>query len=196
LRFPGNQLFTIHNQETGSENEWFLEKQGGLVELYDKLKIETSFYRPSGKSSLQTYLPKFLRNQQVILVHNVHTSESDILFAKTTNVGSRLFWCLCVNANHYIGGQLPDINLLLKHNCPIVLGTDSLASNHQLSILEEIHTIQQNFPAIERQTLLQWATHNGARALQMEGVLGSFEKDKQPGILLLDKEMKGVERLL
>jgi cytosine/adenosine deaminase-related metal-dependent hydrolase len=79
----------------------------------------------------------------------------------------------------------------MKHDCEIVLGTDSLASNHQLSILEEIKTIQSNFPAIETATLLKWATSNGAKALQLDSMLGSFEKGKKPGVVLInDSEIK------
>jgi cytosine/adenosine deaminase-related metal-dependent hydrolase len=68
----------------------------------------------------------------------------------------------------------------------IILGTDSLASNHQLDILEEIKTIVKIFPGIETETLLKWATINGANALQMENEIGSFEKGKKPGIILIE----------
>lgn len=196
IHFPGNHLFTIHNQETVEENDWFISKKGAFTELYDKMNIDTSFFNPSGKSSLQTWLPKFLNNQAVILVHNVHSSEDDILFAQqTTNTGQR-FWCLCPNANQYITGQLPNIDLLLKHDCEIVLGTDSLASNNQLSILEEIKTILQHFPHIEMERMLRWATSNGARALQMDALLGSFEKGKKPGVVLIDSAFNRCERII
>jgi cytosine/adenosine deaminase-related metal-dependent hydrolase len=36
--------------------------------------------------------------------------------------------------------------------------------------------------------MLQWATLNGAKALQTDGMLGSFEKGKKPGILQLTSE--------
>ena len=75
------------------------------------------------------------------------------------------------------------IDLFLQNDCEIVLGTDSLASNNQLSILSEIKTITQNFPHILLQTILQWATINGAKALGMEDTLGSFKFGKKPGIV-------------
>ena len=86
--------------------------------------------------------------------------------------------------------------MFVKQNCEVVLGTDSLASNHQLSILEEIKTIRKNFPAIATDQLLQWATINGAKALQMEKLLGSFEPGKQPGVLLCENDLSSVRRLL
>lgn len=193
IQFPGNHLMTIHNQETAGENEWFLNKTGELAELYEKMNIDSSFFQPSGKSSLQSYLSKFLRNQSVILVHNVHTSEEDIAFAK--NTGLQLYWCLCPNANQYITRQLPDIDMLIKNDCDMVLGTDSLASNHQLNILEEIKTIQKHFPHIEMGTLLRWATSNGAKALQMDSLLGSFEKGKRPGVVLIATSFSSSKQL-
>jgi cytosine/adenosine deaminase-related metal-dependent hydrolase len=81
--------------------------------------------------------------------------------------------------------------MLMQHTHDVVLGTDSLASNDQLSILEEIKTLQRNFKEPGLETMLKWATSNGAKALQMNERLGSFEKGKQPGVLLIE----GVENL-
>ncbi|MGQ0737847.1 MAG: amidohydrolase family protein [Bacteroidota bacterium] len=195
IGFPGNHLMTIHNQEMAGENDLFRNKRGEVLELYREMGIDISFFRPSGKSSLQTYLPRFLNNQSVILVHNVHTTEEDLQFSKLPVVSCPLYWCLCPSANQYISRQLPDIELLMKHDCDIVLGTDSLASNHQLSILEEIKTILKHFPKIEIETLLRWATSNGARALQVDSLLGSFEKGKKPGLVLLQNDFSISSRI-
>lgn len=196
IHFPGNQLLTIHNQETEEENKWFLHKKGKFTRLYEKMNIDTGFFQPPGRHSLPFYLSRFLPNQHVILVHNVHTTEEDILFSQQSTVANNLFWCLCPNANQYISGEMPPVGLLVKNNCRIVLGTDSLASNHQLSILEEIKTIQKHFPQIETATLLQWATSNGAKALQIDSLLGSFEKGKKPGVILIEKEWASARRLI
>ena len=193
INFPGNHLFTIHNQETAGENEWFMNKKGEMAALYSALNIDVSFFKPSGKSSLQTYLSKFLHNQSVILVHNLHTSEEDVLFSK--NSGQQIHWCLCPNANLYISSQLPNIDRLMNNDCTIVLGTDSLASNNQLSILAEMKTIQKHFPHIEMEKMLQWATSNGAKALQLDAVLGSFEKGKRPGVIIIENNFTSLSRL-
>ena len=197
--FPNNDIISIHNQETAAENEFFEKGSGELLRMYEKMGIDISFFKPSGKSSLQTWFPYFNKGQSIILVHNVHTSAEDLEFIKKTTDDrprtnglptphSRLstFLCLCPNANLYISNTLPDVNLLSRHHCNIVLGTDSLASNDQLSILEEIRTLHKNFPSLNLSTLLQWATINGARALQMDDQLGSFEKGKMPGVILIE----------
>ena len=185
---------TIHNQETMAENEWFISKEGDFVDFYKKMNIDTSFFSAPGTNSLQSYLLKFLKNQSLILVHNVHTTEEDLLYARAT--AKRIFWCFCPKANQYIGGQLPAINLFINSDCDIVLGTDSLASNHQLNILEEIRTIRAHFPGITTDQQLRWATLNGAKALQMDQLLGSFEQGKRPGVILCENDLSQSRRLL
>ena len=191
---PGNGLLTIHNQETEAETAFFKERTGDFLRLYKQLGIDISFFEPSGKSSLQTYLPYFAKGQQLILVHNVCTSEEDVKFAKLRIANCELptaFFCLCPNANLYISNLLPNVKMLMQHTENIVLGTDSLASNEGLSILEEMKTLQNNFKQIDLATLLLWATSNGARALQMDKTLGSFEKGKKPGVVLIDNLSTG-----
>jgi len=67
-----------------------------------------------------------------------------------------------------------------------VIGTDSLASNQSLNILEEIRTLQVNFPHVPLEEIIRWATINGARALGEEEMYGSIEPGKNPGLLLLE----------
>lgn len=185
--FSGNNLLTIHNQETEAENEFFKTGKGDILRLYQQLGIDISFFVPSKKSSLQTWLPNFTKGKPVIMVHNVCTTAEDIEIAKQQST----WFCLCPNANLYISNMLPNVQMLMKHTENIVLGTDSLASNNQLNILEEIKTLQKNFKDLNLSTLLQWATSNAAKALQMEDSLGSFEKGKLPGIVLIE----GIEGL-
>ncbi|MBS1667917.1 MAG: amidohydrolase family protein [Bacteroidetes bacterium] len=197
--FPGNHLLSIHNQEIEAENDFLQYGKGDFLRLYQEMGLDISFFKPTGKRTLESYLPYFYKNQSLILVHNVATGEEDFasmavggsqMAGEKSAIGQRssanLFFCLCPNANKYISGDLPDINLLIEKDCNIVVGTDSLASNKQLDILAELKTIQQHFPHIPTATLLQWATLNGACALQLESITGSFEPGKQPGIVLIE----------
>jgi cytosine/adenosine deaminase-related metal-dependent hydrolase len=86
--------------------------------------------------------------------------------------------------------------MLRKNKCNIVLGTDSLASNWSLNILDEIRAIRQSQPSIPLEELLSWSTINGARALNMHNRLGSFEKGKRPGVVVLDQEALTARRIL
>jgi imidazolonepropionase-like amidohydrolase len=109
-----------------------------------------------------------------------------IEYARLNNL--QLVFCVCVNANQYIENKLPPIAMFIDNRCNIVLGTDSYSSNWQLSIAKEIGAIVKNFPGISLETILGWATREGAIALQWENDLGSFEKGKIPGVVLIDDE--------
>jgi cytosine/adenosine deaminase-related metal-dependent hydrolase len=196
ILFPANKLLTIHNQETIAEDELFRFKKGDFLDLYSNLNIDISFFEPSGTSSLQTYLHRFLPQQQVILVHNVHTTQEDLRQLKNGQVKCRVYFCLCPNANLYITGQLPELGVLMAETGDFVLGTDSLASNQQLSILAEMQTIRRHFPSLPVEKLFSWATLNGAKALQMDNILGSFEGRKQPGVVLSTGDLSASRRLL
>lgn len=182
---------TIHNQESRAEDEMFKTGTGDFKRMYDLMKIDNSAFVPTGKSSLQSYLQKLNDAGNVILVHNTFTKEEDIQYAENLTMKGKRFWCLCVNANLYIENTMPPVDLLRKYQCNMVIGTDSLASNHQLNVLAEIKTIANYFPSISLQELLQWSTLNGAKALQIDNIAGSFAAGKKPGIVLIENLDEG-----
>jgi cytosine/adenosine deaminase-related metal-dependent hydrolase len=189
--FPRNRLLSIHNQESDAENEFLETGKGDLLRLYSQLGLDISFFRGTGRRALAAILPYFHHYQSLILVHNVATMEEDFQQPGAVAFGPpgapQLIFCLCPNANLYIGGRLPDVSLFVNQNCRIVVGTDSLASNRGLNILEELKTLQQAFPWLETSTLLQWATSNGAAALGMADTVGSFLPGQTPGVVLLER---------
>lgn len=197
-----NKVVSIHNQESSFEDEFFLQGTGDLVRMYELMNINNSHFIPVKKSSLQTCFSRLAKAASIILVHNTFTTQADINFANNNKTNTRqLSFCVCINANQYIENTLPPINLLIKNDCNIVLGTDSLASNNSLNLFDEMKTIQKNFPEISLETMLKWATLNGARALQMDNILGSFEKGKKPGVICLnwdscDLESNGIKRII
>ncbi len=203
-----NRVVSIHNQETAHEDEFFLKGTGDFQRMYELMKLDNSHHIPTKRSSLQSYFDKLQGAEKIILVHNTFTKQEDIDFVKQVSgewsvvngessiSKSQTFFCLCVNANQYIEGAMPPVNLFRRNDCAIVLGTDSLASNWSLSILDEIKAISASFPEIGLDEMLGWATLNGAKALGMENELGSFEKGKKPGCLLVSENMLTVETIL
>lgn len=186
--FGKNNLLSMHNQESIAENEFFINGKGEMLALYEALKINVDEIAPTGKSSIKNSLPYFSPEHSLILVHNVVTSRDDLEWINSKRTSfPELFWCLCPNANLYITGKLPDMEIFTEYSETMVIGTDSLASNHELSILSELKTLQKNFPRIHTAELLRWATSNGAKALRAEEKLGSFGNGKKPGIILIEE---------
>lgn len=178
-------LLSIHNQESMCEEEFYKTGTGPLARhIKYNLGIDISHWNPPGKSSISSVLPFLPRKNQLLLIHNTYTSAKDISEIVKVRDKGNTFFVLCPNANLYIENQLPPVQLFRKENLSICIGTDSLASNKQLSILSEMITLQQNFD-IPLETLVFWACINGSRALQTDNLFGSFEKGKKPGINLI-----------
>ncbi len=186
--FAGKTI-SIHNQESAAENELFLSGGGDLNRMYENMKMDISHFNPPGTSSLPSFLPHLKTAENILLIHNTCMSGADRKIASAFS--KSLFFCFCPNANQYIENQLPDIPSFKDQDANLVLGTDSLASNGQLSILDEMKTIKKVFPATKTVQLLRWATSNGARALQLTDHLGNFSKSKKPGILLMENLYHG-----
>ena len=180
----GSHTISMHNQETPDENDFFKTKTGSFLGMYERTKVNLDFFEATGLSSLQSVLPIFKNAAASILVHNSFTDAADIAAVKKQMPNT--FWCLCPNANQYIEQTMPPIELLRTGGAPIIVGTDSYASNWSLNILDELKTIQKHNPQIPLDEMLGWATLNGARALQMEKTLGSFETGKKPGVVVIE----------
>lgn len=185
-----NQIISIHNQEHPAEDELYKTGGGDYLKLFKIFGIDKSPFPVTGKSSIRSVLPYFNNGQTILLIHNTFIPEEDLVWANeyaATN-GLKLVYCLCINANLYIENKVPPIDMLMKHNCHIVLGTDSYSSNCQLSIAKEMEAVHQHFPHIPVETILQWATSNGAKALGWGDELGSFEKGKRPGLVIINSQ--------
>lgn len=173
----------IHNQETSSENTMFSEGSGALLEQLKQFSPLYKNWKGTGQRSLMSRLVLLPRCNKIALVHNTFSNEDDI--DKALKYHDYLWWCTCPNANLYIENRLPNYTLWREKNLRICIGTDSLASNHNLSIIEELKSIQKHQPEISLNELLLWASYNGAALLGYDKSLGSFDTGKKPGINLI-----------
>ncbi len=177
-------IMSIHNQECQSENELFINKTGALYDTFTAKGIDLQGIPKTGKSSLISIAEQFNAEANTILVHNTVSNQDDVEFANQHL--NNIFWCFCPNANLYIENLLPDINMFRRKKQKICIGTDSLASNSQLSVLEELKVISAAFPEIPLEELIDWASINGAQALKMDNELGDFTINKRSGINLIE----------
>jgi aminodeoxyfutalosine deaminase len=179
----GNLTISIHNQETPAENQLFESASGDFYDFYGRFGISLEAFRSSGQTSIHYAMEHLNPQQRTLFVHNTLTTTADIQAAQ--NWSSNVYWATCPNANLYIENRLPNYALFMAQNARLTIGTDSLTSNWQLSILEEMKTIARFQRYVPFGEMLRWATLNGAEALGFDDTLGSLEPGKRPGILLL-----------
>jgi aminodeoxyfutalosine deaminase len=181
-----DSIVSVHHQESAEEDKMFADKSGTLIDHYsENLKLDTTFWKPTGRTSTEKILDKIPSENKLLLVHNTWLGGENLRRIQEIRSSQNTFLVNCPSANLYIETRLPDYRLLLGSGFPICIGTDSLASNHTLSILEEMKVIGDKFPEISLTELFEWACINGARALGIDNWAGSIEIGKKPGINLI-----------
>ena len=142
-----------------------------------------NWFLPTGTNSLESVIPYFEKGNRLLCVHNTHTEDSEVV--KAIMSYQDIYFCTCPRANLYIEDKLPDYSTFLRESAKMTVGTDSLASNYSLSILEELKIISEQTSYVGLPKMLEWATVNGAELLGFSDSLGTIRKGKTPGINLL-----------
>ena len=180
----GTETVSIHNQETVAEDELFLTGGGDFPAFFAGFGATLEGFTAPGTPSIYHALRHMDPDKRTLFVHNTLTDPAAIRAAQEWGRNG-VYWATCPNANLYIENRLPRYQHFIDADANMCIGTDSLTSNWQLSVLEELKTINRYQSFIPFTTLLRWATLNGAEALQFDHVLGSLEAGKQPGLLAL-----------
>ncbi|MBA2407603.1 MAG: amidohydrolase family protein, partial [Chitinophagales bacterium] len=176
-------IYSYHNQESEAENNFFISGSGEFLRVFNHFNVPLSLFEATGKNSLHSVIDYFPPDKKILFVHNTFSGAEDI--AVINSQCPKSYFCFCPNANNYIEDRLPDFSLFRNFSDRICIGTDSLASNNHLSVLEEMKTIQAAEHSISTEELLQWATLNGANFFGWNDQLGSIEKGKRPGLNLI-----------
>ncbi|MDR3287545.1 MAG: amidohydrolase family protein, partial [Prevotellaceae bacterium] len=199
IKFRAQQygILSYHNQESQAENDYFENNSGDFLTFYEKFKMPDN-PTPTGKTAIHRLLENINKQTKILLVHNTFTSENDYDFAVAAN--ENITWTLCPQSNLYIENRLPPVEMLRRKNAKIAIGTDSLSSNTDISIIAELLAIAEKHEDITLAELLTWATINGAKALGKDDILGTLEIGKTPGIVLIKnvdlQKMKLTEKSL
>ena len=181
-----NSILSMHSQESPDEDIFYRFASGNIFQHFtENLKLDLSSFLPTGRSALESVIDWLPAANKLLLVHNIQTLQKDIDLIVQTRSPGQTWFVLCPRSNLFIENRLPDIDLFRKNNLKICLGTDGLSSNRNLSVLEEMKTIQTHFPGIPFSELVIWATRNGAEALSMNDWGGTIEIGKRPGINLI-----------
>lgn len=176
-----NRITSIHFMETKAEKEFIENNSGPLRESYERSGLMPAVSDVCSSHS-EAILNEVTSSGNLILVHNTFIDRNTV---STLKKRDNLYWCLCPGSNMYIENTLPPVGLLREESCEIVIGTDSLASNDKLDILNELIILQENYPEIPAEELIKWATLNGAKALGESSVYGKIQEGTRPGLLLL-----------
>lgn len=175
---------SLHFLESSEETEMYFQNKG---RLFDFLSANFADFKPiCNNSECLSKILESLNADKLILVHNVQLDkpfDSD-----------KYFYCLCPRSNKQLHDELPSHSFVEQIKDSFVIGTDSLASNNDLSIIDELKYLESTYHFLSLKDLLKSATYNGANALDELNMFGSLEPGKKPGLILIEnadlKELK------
>jgi cytosine/adenosine deaminase-related metal-dependent hydrolase len=173
-----DEPLSIHFMESPDEAALY-SGEGSLAAWYERMGWRCDFLHYGSPAKRIT--GSLSEDKRLMLVHNCCVAEEDIELINNHFVNP-VAWVLCPRSNDYISGLKPPVELLRRHSDMICVGTDSLASNDSLSIIEEL----KMFEGVPLAEVVKWATINGARALGVEKEIGSVEVGKRPGLVLIE----------
>jgi cytosine/adenosine deaminase-related metal-dependent hydrolase len=176
-----NTLLTTHLAESREEMEMFRDRSGPLFEFLQSLG------RSMDDCGETTPLEMFFRGLQRsrrdpstllgmtgrwIIAHLNEIAESD--FDLLSEIRQKFSIAHCPRSHAYFRHGDFQFSRLQQLGFNICLGTDSLASNDDLSLFAEMRAFHKKFPALKPEKTLEMVTVNSARALGQAHELGKI----------------------
>ncbi|MEK7241692.1 MAG: amidohydrolase family protein, partial [Planctomycetota bacterium] len=174
-------LLSTHICETKEELEFLKEGTGSfaiMLRAYGMLED----WNPPGLHPL-AYLKKIgALARPWLLVHCNYLSEEDIYIIKES--GSSVVYC--PRSHHFFGHEVHPFLRLLKEGVNVALGTDSLASNQSMSILDEMRFLHENYPGLDPVEIFSMATEGGAKALRLGENIGRLMHGMEADLTVIE----------
>ena len=181
-------FLSFHSEETEEEEEMLKSGSGKMWE--NRIQAGMSVPPVTGKSSLLYFIDRLLAgrpapfDEHILLVHECCMDQEGIDAVKA--VMNHPFVAVCPLSNLFIHNTLPPIDLMRRNALKVCVGTDSLSSNDDLNIVDELYCLQRNFPEVPLGELLTWTSRNGADFLG-KPEFGTLEPGKRPGLVHIGK---------
>ncbi len=154
----------IHTAEVESEAALLTEGTGELRTLLDHYGLLPPGWKPPGLTPVRYLQSLGVLEARPLLVHCNHIDEGEAAIMAKTGCSA----AYCPRSNAFFRRTASSIEMLLAAGVNVALGTDSLASNDTLSMLDEAIFVRQRHPALEWETIFEMATVNAARALGID----------------------------
>lgn len=170
----GNLPACIHVAETACEEEFTRHACGPLMDYLAELGIADERVPASGCTPVELLDRCGLLSPRTILAHVNYISDNDLV--RLARSGAAVAYC---PRTHAAFGHPPHrFREMLKAGVRVAIGTDSLASNPTLSVLEELRFLRRYHADVTPEILLDMGTGAGASALGFGTVVGAI----RPGL--------------
>jgi cytosine/adenosine deaminase-related metal-dependent hydrolase len=163
-----NVRLTTHLAESLEEMQMSLNLTGPLVEFLDS--IGADLFEHNGETPVRHLLRTRRLDDRWILAHLNSVREGDL--AALASLETKPHVTHCPRSHTYFRHEPFELELFRQFKFNVCLGTDSLASNPDLSLFGEMRELLRKHPSISPREALEMVTLNGAAALGQPDALG------------------------
>lgn len=165
-----NFLLTTHLAESSEEMQMFFDRGGPLYDFLTDIGRDMSDL--GGVTPTEQLSAVCTFDERWLLVHLNELLPSDFeLLAAPANKPQIVH---CPRSHRYFGHSRFPLVEFRELGFNISLGTDSLASNGDLSLFAEMRALHEKEPALSPEEILKMVTVNPARALQLADKVGQI----------------------
>jgi len=178
--------FCLHLAELQGEVELLATGRGELAALLAGRVLPRDF-RPPGCSPVAYAHELGLLGPSTLAVHGVWLTDADR--ARLAATGTTV--CLCPRSNAHIGVGTADAPALVAAGVGLCLGTDSLASNDDLDLWNEVRCLLASHPDLSPGAILPALTSTPARLLGRARDLGLLAPGARGGYAVMPADLEG-----
>jgi len=175
-------LLATHVAETVAELEFLQNGTGEFRDFLDHMGVLPAGWKPPRLGPIQYLDSAGILGRSSLLIHCNYLDEDAIDRLKTSDTNV----VYCPRSHAFFGHENHPIRRLLDSGINVALGSDSLASNHSLSMLEEMRFLFGKRKDLTPEEIFRAATSSGARALHFGGVLGRLKRGYWADMAILE----------
>lgn len=171
----------VHLGETRAEYDLLERKEGAFVDLLSELGLWDPGILKDGMWMID-YLAPLAELPSALAVHGNYFGPTECEFLRGAPSISVVY---CPRTHRYFGHPEHPWLTMIEQGINVALGTDSRASNPDLSLWKELQFLHEICPRVATELILECGTLAGARALGFAEEAGSLEVGKAADLAMI-----------
>jgi aminodeoxyfutalosine deaminase len=172
-----------HLAETREELTLLRDGTGPLVEMMQEFGQWDAEAIPAGSRPMD-YLQMLAAGHRALVIHGNYLDDDEIAFLAAKS--ERMSVVYCPRTHAFFGHEAYPLAKMLAAGVNVALGTDSRASNPDLSVLAEFQFAAKQHAAVAPERLLRMVTADAAKALGRDAEIGTLSAGKFADLAIVE----------
>jgi cytosine/adenosine deaminase-related metal-dependent hydrolase len=183
IEVAGPNLVAMHVAESAEELYWLRTGGGPLGEFLIERGVWQRDSPPRNATPLDT-LQRLVTAQRSLVIHGNFLTDAEIeVVARNAD---RMSLVYCPRTHAFFGHPRHPLVQLIKAGAHVAIGTDSRASNPDLSLLAELRHVAREFAELPLNVVLELGTIRGAHALGQANLAGGISPGKLANLAVVE----------